>query len=54
MSERVLKKANIIVEFDKWEQFKKLTKLKQSDASKEIRKFIDKWLAKNVQLESKT
>ena len=54
MSERILKKANIIVEFDKWEQFKKLTKLKQSDASKELRKFIDKWLEKNAKLKSKT
>jgi signal transduction histidine kinase len=53
-NERVLKKANIIVELDKWEQFKKLTKLKQSDASKELRKFIDKWLEKNAELKSKT
>jgi len=51
--ERILKKANITVEPDKWERFKKLTKIKQSDASKEIRKFIDEWLSKNSQLELK-
>ncbi len=45
-----MKKATILVESEKWERFKKIAKKKQSDASKEIRKFIDKYLAENSQL----
>ena len=45
-----MKKATILVESEKWERFKKIAKKKQSDASKEIRKFIDKYLAENSRL----
>ena len=43
-------RVNINVEKEKWLQFKKIAKKKQSDASKELRKFIDKYLAKNGKL----
>lgn len=39
--------VNIRVDEDKWEQFKKKAKLSESDASKEIRKFINSFLLKN-------
>ena len=45
-----MKKATILVEPDKWERFRKIAKKKQSDASKELRKFIDRYLAENSQL----
>ena len=40
----------IRVEKDLWERFMKTAKLKDSDASKEIRKFIKRYLAENAQL----
>ena len=45
-----MKKATILVEPDKWERFRKIAKKKQSDASKELRKFIDRYLSENSQL----
>jgi len=45
-----IKKVSINVEKDKWEDFKKIAKLNQSDTNKEIRKFMDKYLADNAQL----
>ena len=45
-----VKVVNIRVDADKWEKFKKLAKYQNSDASKEIRKFIDRYLAENSQL----
>jgi hypothetical protein len=45
-----LKKANITVEPRKWERFKRLCKLKNSDASKQIRQWIDQYLVENQQL----
>ena len=44
------KRISILVEPTKWERFKKLAKYKNSDASKEIRKFIDRYLSENAQL----
>jgi len=49
----VMKKATINVEAQKWEDFKKIAKLNQSDSNKEIRKFIDEYLSKNAQLTMK-
>ncbi len=40
----------IRVEKDLWEKFMKITRYKDSDASKEIRKFIKRYLAENSQL----
>ena len=40
----------IRVEKDLWDKFKKITRYKDSDASKEIRKFIKQYLAENSQL----
>ncbi len=40
----------IQVEKDLWDKFKKIAKYKDSDASKEIRKFIKQYLAENSQL----
>ena len=44
------KKVNINVDPEKWDRFKKLAKAMNSDASKEIRKFIDRFLAEHSQL----
>ncbi len=49
-----MKKEKIVtlrVESDLWERFKKVAKANDSDASKELRKFIKRYLAKNAQLE---
>ena len=40
----------IRVEKGLWDKFKKIAKYKDSDASKEIRKFIKRYLAENSQL----
>jgi len=40
----------IRVEKELWDKFKKIAKYKDSDASKEIRKFIKQYLAENSQL----
>ena len=45
-----LKRVNFNVEPTKWEDFKTIAKLKQSDSNKELRKFIDSYLADNRQL----
>lgn len=44
MKTKKMKHANITVESELWEEFKKLTKENDSDASKEIRKFIKEYL----------
>jgi uncharacterized tellurite resistance protein B-like protein len=43
-----MKNANFKIEKSKWEAFKKISKMKHSDSSKELRKLIDalKQLAK--------
>ncbi len=47
------KLVNIRVDDQKWENFKKIAKLNESDASKEVRKFINKYLKENSQLDLK-
>ena len=47
-------RATIQVDRKKWERFRKIAKTRHSDASKEIRKFIDRYLAENAQLELKS
>jgi len=42
--------ANIKVDRSKWNTFKKISKINNSDASKEIRKFIDKYINDNKDL----
>ena len=49
-----LKRVNFNVEPTKWEDFKVIAKLNQSDSNKELRKFIDSYLADNRQLTIKT
>lgn len=44
------KRVNFNVEPSKWEDFKKIAKLNQSDSNKELRKYIDKYLTENRQL----
>ena len=39
------KKVNMNVDVETWERFKKVAKHNHSDASKEIRKFIEQYLA---------
>ena len=46
----ILKKVGFNVEPTKWEDFKAIAKLNQSDSNKELRKFIDQYLADNRQL----
>ncbi len=50
MAQKVI---NIRVDDQKWERFKKVAKLNESDASKEVRKFINKYLSENAQLDLK-
>jgi len=45
--------VNVRVDDQKWQRFKEIAKLNESDASKEIRKFINKYLAENAQLSIK-
>jgi len=42
--------ANIKVDKSKWNIFKKVAKAQNSDASKEIRKFIDRYIKDNKDL----
>lgn len=43
-------KANFPVDREKWDRFKKIAKLNNSDAAKELRKAVDTYLAENHQL----
>ncbi len=45
--------ANLKVDKSKWNTFKKITKFQNSDASKEIRKFIDRYIKENKELVEK-
>ena len=45
--------ANFKVEKKKWEVFKKITKAKESDAAKELRKFVSKYVEENQDLVNK-
>ncbi len=44
------KKVNFNVEPSKWQKFKVIAKINNSDANKELRKFIDAYLSENAQL----
>ena len=45
-----IKVANIRVDEEKWKLFKQTAKKNESDASKELRKFINRYLAENAVL----
>lgn len=47
------KVVNVRVDEQKWERFKKIAKLNESDASKEVRKAINRYLSENAQLDLK-
>lgn len=49
MFNRVLKKTSLTLDADDYELFKKVAKINNSDASKEIRKFIEDYISKNQQ-----
>jgi len=49
MQDRMIQKT-IRIDKDLWDKFKKIARYKDSDASKEIRKFIKQYLADNSQL----
>jgi hypothetical protein len=44
------KKVGFNVEPSKWETFKVVARINQSDTNKEIRKFIDEYLKENLDL----
>jgi len=44
------KRINLLVDPDKWERFQKIAKILDSDASKEVRKFVDKYISENKDL----
>ncbi len=48
MQRKVIKNRTIMVEENEWNVFKKLAKLNDTDASKEIRKFIRKYIEENA------
>ena len=53
MEKRTIKNRTIMVEENDWNVFKKLTKLNNTDASKEIRKFIKQYIKENQDLINK-
>ena len=46
-----MKTVNIRVDEKLWQRFKKTARAQESDASKEIRKFIKRYLSEHAQLE---
>ncbi len=50
MSDENIIRATVRVDRDKWERFKRICKAKNLDASKQIRMWIDQFLADNSQL----
>jgi len=48
METKKIKNRTIMIEENDWNTFKKLTKLNDTDASKEIRKFIRKYIEENA------
>ena len=44
IEQKKMKKVNFNVQENKWEDFKKFAKDNNSDANKELRKFIDRYL----------
>jgi len=49
MFKRSLKKTSLTLDADDYELFKNICKVNNSDASKEIRKFIENYISKNQQ-----
>lgn len=49
MFERVLKKTSLTLDETDYKLFKEICKVNNSDASKEIRKFIEEYISKNQQ-----
>ena len=47
MKNKDLTKATILIERDTWKLFRDLCKANETDASKEIRKFIKSYIANN-------
>lgn len=43
----VMKKVTLNIEQEAWENFKKTSKINNSDSNKEMRKLIDEYLKKN-------
>jgi len=43
-------KATILIERDIWKLFRSMCKANETDASKEMRKFIKSYIAKNAEL----
>lgn len=50
MFERVLKKTSLTLDEADYKLFKEICKVNNSDASKEIRKFIEDYISKNQQI----
>jgi len=50
MQEKKMIHKTIRVEKDLWDRFMKIAKAKDSDASKEIRKFIKRYIGENSEL----
>ncbi len=53
MFERVLKKTSLTLDEADYKLFKEICKVNNSDASKEIRKFIEDYISKNQQIVTK-
>ena len=53
MNEEKRVMANFKVEKSKWDLFKKIAKAKESDATKELRKFVSKYIEENKDLVNK-
>lgn len=53
MNEKKIKRANFDIDAQKWDRFRKISKINESTATQEIRKFINKYLSDNAQLKLK-
>lgn len=50
MFQEELKKTSLSLNAEQYQTFKKICKVKHSDASKEIRKFMEQYLKENKQI----
>jgi hypothetical protein len=50
MFERKMKKTSLTLDEDDYKLFKEICKINNSDASKELRKFIEDYISKNQQI----
>jgi len=53
MKNENIKRIGILMDRDDWEVFKKICKAKESDASKELRKFIKEYIQENKEILNK-